>query len=111
MSGFLFMKENLYSIPDKLNDEFENFISLFDDGKILVEKIISAGQKTPEGQWLEQDRNEWVVLIQGEAEIRFDEGETVSLKQGDYLNIPSNKRHRVERTGTDPVCIWLAVHY
>ena len=111
MPGFLFMKENLFSIPDKLNKEFENFISLLDDEKILIEKIISNGQKTPENQWLEQERNEWVVLIQGEAEIRFDDGEVKILKSGDYINILSNKKHRVEKTSTDPVCIWLAVHY
>ena len=33
------------------------------------------------------------------------------LSEGDYINIPARKRHRVVSTSVSPETIWLAVHY
>jgi cupin 2 domain-containing protein len=35
----------------------------------------------------------------------------VVLKTGDYLNIASHVKHRVEWTDSSSETIWLAVHY
>jgi cupin 2 domain-containing protein len=77
---------------------------------VLVERIVSTGQSTPSGEWLEQDRDEWVVLLQGRAELSFADGARRSLAPGDHVLIAAGTPHRVERTSAEPACIWLAVH-
>jgi cupin 2 domain-containing protein len=77
---------------------------------VSIERIVSTGQATPEGEWLEQDRDEWVVLLEGEAELAYDDGSRVRLHSGDHLLIAAGVRHRVEWTRADPPCVWLAVH-
>ena len=77
---------------------------------MLVERIVSAGQETPAGEWLEQDRDEWVVLLEGEVELVYEDGSRLRLGPGDHVLIPAGERHRVERTREHPPCIWLAVH-
>jgi cupin 2 domain-containing protein len=77
---------------------------------ILIERIVSTGQATPRGGWLEQDRDEWVVLVEGEAELAFEDGSRLPMRSGEYVLIPAGERHRVLRTRADPPCIWLAIH-
>ena len=77
---------------------------------MLVERIVSTGQSTPAGEWLEQELDEWVAVLQGHAELSFADGTHVSLDPGDHVLIAAGTRHRVERTSADPACIWLAVH-
>ena len=77
---------------------------------ISIERIVSTGQSTPTGEWLEQDRDEWVVLLEGEAELVYDDGSRLRLSSGDHVLIPAGERHRVESTREHPPCIWLAVH-
>ena len=77
---------------------------------ILIERIISSGQTTPEGEWLEQERDEWVILLQGEAELAYSDYSQIRLKTGDYLLIPAHQKHRVSYTSNEPPCIWLAIH-
>lgn len=79
---------------------------------IRIERIISKGQVSPENFWYDQEENEWVFLVRGKAVIKFfDENKSVELKTGDYLNIPSHTKHRVEWTDPDVETIWLAVFY
>ena len=79
---------------------------------VKIERIVSFGQSTPEGEWLEQESTEWVILLSGNAGIRFDgSAEAVSLKPGDYLCIPHCTRHRVDWTDARQSSVWLAVHY
>lgn len=101
---------NFFEIPQDLPLNFELFQTVLASGDLSIEKIISTGQKTPDDQWLEQDKNEWVILLQGESRNHPD-GRVNILAKGDYLHIPKNTKHRVSRTSTDPPCIWLAVHY
>ena len=75
-----------------------------------VERIVSTGQASPPGEWYTQHRDEWVVLLQGEAELAYDDGTRLRVGSGDYVLIPAGERHRVEWTREDPPCIWLAVH-
>ncbi len=103
------MKGNLFELPDPLPSE-ERFEDLIPDRGVKVERIVSTGQTTPEGEWYDQARDEWVVLLQGEALLTYGDGRRVHLEPGDYVVIPAHERHRVERTSSDPACIWLAVH-
>ena len=79
---------------------------------LRLERIVSAGQATPQGQWLVQDWDEWVLLVSGAAGLRIEgEEATRTLQPGDWINIPAGVRHRVEWTGPDPPTVWLALHY
>jgi cupin 2 domain-containing protein len=100
---------NLFTIPGELGEE-EFVESLLPDRGILVERIISTGQASPPGFWYDQDRDELVMLLQGEAELAWPDGSTRQMKKGDWLLIPAHELHRVERTSNDPPCIWLAIH-
>jgi cupin 2 domain-containing protein len=97
------------NLPDASKEEvIEKLIS---NENLLIERIVSHGQKSPPDFWYDQDRNEIVFLLQGEAEISYDDGENYILVPGDYLNIPAHKKHRVERTFERGETIWLAVYY
>ncbi len=76
-----------------------------------IERIVSCGHATSEGEWYDQDKNEWVLVLKGNAGLLFEGGETVSMKTGDYINIPAHQKHRVEWTDPEEETIWLAVHY
>ena len=76
-----------------------------------MERIISQGHITPAGQWYDQDGDEWVMLLQGEAIILYENHQRFHLMTGDYLLIPAHTRHRVEWTLPDFHTLWLAVHW
>lgn len=76
-------------------------------GDVRLERIISHGQVTPEGEWYDQDEDEWVALIEGSARIAYPDGSEVSLARGDQLFLPRRARHRVAYTSSP--CVWLAV--
>ncbi len=101
---------NIFNLPSQLLNE-EYFESLLSAENILIERIISTGQTTPPGNWYDQERDEWVILLKGEAKISYIDGSIIKLKQGDYIFIPAHKKHRVEYTTTNPPCIWLAIHF
>lgn len=103
-------KGNIYKVDHDLPSRYEIFDELISTDEVLIERIISSGQSTPEGKWLEQERDEWVVLLKGKAEISFESGEKFILNEGDYIHIPMSCRHRVDSTGKDPYSLWLAFH-
>lgn len=80
-------------------------------GNARIERIVSNGQASPPGFWYDQDEDEWVMLISGEARIAFENGPTRSLHSGDYLLIKAHEKHRVEYVSTEPNSIWLAVFF
>jgi cupin 2 domain-containing protein len=100
---------NVFELPAELPAD-EVAERLAGSREVLVERIISTGQATPPGEWLVQERDEWVVLLQGEAALSYDDSSRVELRMGDHVLIPAGRRHRVERTSEVPPCIWLAVH-
>ena len=100
----------LSQLPEKLKDE--QFTELLTAPDLRIERIVSTGHRTPSGEWLEQNQNEWVLLIQGEAALRLENfPEALHLRQGDYVLIAAGQRHRVEWTSSVPPTVWLAVHY
>ncbi len=100
---------NIFKLPASLPTE-ELFEALLSTEGVLIERIISTGQTTPPGQWYDQDTDEWVILLQGEAELSYADGSRIKLRAGDYLFIPAHQKHRVEYTSSEPPCIWLAIH-
>lgn len=75
-----------------------------------LERILSFGQATPPGQWYDQSQDEWVVLLQGRAGLRFEGEDVLELGPGDYIWIPAHCRHRVEWTYPNGPTVWLALH-
>ena len=90
----------------------EQFAELLSRPGIRIERIVSTGQSSPPDFWYEQDDAEWVLVLQGEALLRFeDEAEARRLKAGDFVEIAARRRHRVDWTDPSQPTIWLAVHY
>ena len=100
---------NLYSdLP--ADSGAEQFFELLSRPGLSIERIVSTGQASPPGFWYEQPRGEWIMVLQGEARIAFeDQPAPCLLKAGDFVDIAPRRRHRVESTATPTV--WLAVHY
>ena len=77
-----------------------------------IERITSTGQATPEGEWYDQDTEEWVLLVEGAARLRIEgESEDRALNEGDWIFLPVHCRHRVTWTRAEPPTVWLAVHF
>ena len=100
----------LFKIPDELPQDAEFLEVLAAGDGLRIERIISHGHTTPEGQWYDQETDEWVVLLQGEAILEWEDGEPTRLVPGSAVFIAARQRHRVTSTSSDPPCIWLAVH-
>lgn len=102
---------NLFTdLPDDLSKEF---IETLAEGKnTRIERIVSNGQSSPEGFWYDQEQDEWIVVLKGEATLLI-EGveEPVHLQVGDHLLIPAHQKHRVDWTSPVEPTIWLAVFY
>jgi cupin 2 domain-containing protein len=78
---------------------------------LRIERIVSTGHITPDGQWYDQDNDEWVLVVKGSARLRIDgEGHDRELGAGDYLFLPAHCRHRVAWTQSEPPTVWLAIH-
>lgn len=104
------MKASLFrDIPENLPVEL--FETLIARKGFILERIVSRGHATPQGTWLSQERDEWVLLVRGRAALRFEDEGAVDLQPGDFLRIPAGKRHRVESTAADGHSVWLALHY
>jgi cupin 2 domain-containing protein len=99
----------LSDIPVDLTDEV--FQTLLITPGLRVERIVSLGHASPAGCWMEQDRHEWVVLLQGAARLVFEGEEPIDLLPGGVIKIPAHRRHRVDWTAPDEPTIWLAIHY
>ena len=99
---------NLFSAPLP-EGEGEIFQKVLEGGSFRLESIVSLGEPSPEGFWYDQPDPEWVILFAGSACLAFATGETLALKAGDYLLIPSHLRHRVESVSGD--ALWLALHF
>ncbi|ACA85241.1 cupin domain-containing protein [Shewanella woodyi] len=103
-------KQNLFaSLPADLTHEV--FEQVGGSDTVLIERIVSKAHVTPKGQWYDQDRNEWVMVLKGEAKLQFEDVEPIHLKVGDYIDIPAHCKHRVSWTSEETETLWLAIHY
>ncbi|MDT8283133.1 MAG: cupin domain-containing protein [Gammaproteobacteria bacterium] len=100
---------NIYdAIPKNLKTEV--FDLLLDSEVVKIERIVSKGHKSPSG-WYDQDDNEWILLVKGAAILSFADKSSITLKEGDFYNIPAHKKHRVKWTDPDIETVWLAIQY
>ena len=89
----------------------EEFLEILASGKsdtFRIERIVSHGHVSPPDFWYNQDEWEFVVVLQGNAELEFSDGK-FAINVGDWLIIPEHVRHRVTFTSSEPDCVWLAV--
>lgn len=101
---------NLFAhIPDDLPAELLE--TLLECDALSIERIVSRGHVTPAGQWYDQHRHEWLLLLRGAARLAFADGREVALAPGDWLVIPAHRKHRVAWTDPERDTVWLAVHY
>lgn len=88
-------------------DAGESIESLLEHRNLRIERILSSPH-CASGPY-DQDRDEWVVLLQGRALLEIA-GEKVNLQAGEALLLPAHTPHRVLDTSPTPPCVWLAVH-
>lgn len=106
------MIDNFFSQLPRSTAENEQFSDLLKRPGLRIERIVSTGQASPPDFWYDQPTSEWVLLVQGEAKLRFaDEAEARHLQAGDFIEIAAQRKHRVDWTPPGTITIWLAVHY
>lgn len=97
-------------IPAELPEEITELLACSEN--IRIERIVSRGHRSPPDFWYDQDDDEWVLVVKGEAKLRFEEGDrVVHLTAGDYVAIPAHTKHRLEWTPEGADTVWLAVFY
>lgn len=101
-----------YNIFEKIivDKTEEIFFEIFKNETIKVEKIVSNGQKSVENFWYEQEKSEFILLLEGFAILEFEDFE-IELKKGDCINIKAKQKHRVKFTSLNEPTIWFAVFY
>ncbi len=103
---------DLFAAPPGADGEAEVFETLLERPGWRLERIVSSGQSTPDGEWYDQETEEWVVLLSGAARLSFaDSAEPLVLSPGQAVSIPAHCRHRVEWTDPDIASVWLALHF
>lgn len=95
--------DNLYE-GEKPAENNEVFSTLFQNETVKIESIRSS-LRTP-GQLYDQDYDEWVLLLEGEAKLEITD-EIRTMRSGDYLFLPKHTIHKVLTTSKD--ALWLAV--
>ncbi|HPB31104.1 MAG TPA: hypothetical protein PLB62_06580, partial [Candidatus Sumerlaeota bacterium] len=63
---------NLFCLPQEDSGE-EFFEPLVDSGEVLIERIVSRGHASPQDFWYDQERDEWVALLQGQARLSWQD--------------------------------------
>jgi cupin 2 domain-containing protein len=98
------------NIPQELPEEL--FETLVSSQQLRIERIVSRQHVTADGDWYDQAWDEWVLVLQGCAEIAYQHQQaTIALDKGDYLLIPAHTVHRVLSTSAEEDTVWLAVHF
>jgi cupin 2 domain-containing protein len=100
---------NLFDdLPSSLPEELVQ--AILNRPNLRIERIVSHGHASPDGFWYDQEQHEFVVLLKGAARLRFED-EVIEMKPGSFLDIPAQRKHRVEWTTPDEPTVWLAIHY
>jgi hypothetical protein cdivTM_09823 len=123
-------KINIFDLKDLSANE-EIIKILFKNENVKIEKIISTGQTT---DWQESNKNEFVILVQGNAEIEYYDNRIcenknfktnenimknlkntndmkLQLEKGDIILIKKGERHRVSYTSKNPCCVWICIFF
>lgn len=92
---------NIFDIP-KGDMPQELIETLLENKNVRIERIVSKNHTT---DWYDQDEDEWLVLLAGDAEIEFED-KIITLTVGDTMFIPKHQKHRVAKTTE---CVWLCI--
>lgn len=96
---------NIYAnLPAVLENEDEAVILEQNNSRLV--RILSRGHTS---QIYDQAEDEWVLVLEGEAELSFpqENNRILKLKKGDYLYLAAGRQHQVVKT-SDP-CLWLCL--
>ena len=100
----------LAEAPSASGQESEEELCSGRDWRLM--RISSNGSRSPDGFWYQQTENEWLTLLKGSARLRLEDPEEwIELSVGDQLMLPAGRRHRLERTDSDPGTVWLALYW
>jgi cupin 2 domain-containing protein len=104
--------ENVNNIFDELPQHLPKELvqTLIRAADVRIERIISHGHVSPADFWYDQPQHEWVIVLKGAARLQFED-RMVEMRPGDFINIPANKKHRVDWTTPDEPTVWLGVRY
>ncbi|MFI4912097.1 MAG: cupin domain-containing protein [Sedimentisphaeraceae bacterium JB056] len=102
-------KGNIFEGISQTCDQ-EVFDDLFAGNGVRIERIVSTGQCSDKDFWYDQQQAEWVMVLEGDAVIEFEDNEQVKLSKGDYVFIEAHRKHRVASTKAGDMTVWLAVH-
>jgi len=94
---------NIYDVAKPEND-CETFLTLHQTTSLKIEAIRS--RLTRPGMHYNQEEDEWVMLIDGTAQLEIN-GELRHLQKGDFLFIPHHTPHRVLSTSND--ALWIGI--
>jgi len=61
----------LSNLPQNLPEELTTVLQ--EANGVRIERIVSAGHKSPEGFWYDQPENEWVMVLKGAARLQFED--------------------------------------
>jgi len=89
--------------------DHETCTTLLEKSGVRIVQITSHGQVSPPDFWYDQEHEEWVTIMRGEATLQIQDQPALTLVTGNHVHLPANCRHRVCHTSQD--CIWLAVHF
>ena len=98
---------NIFELPAlPLPEELTTVLA--ESGNVRIERIISTGQTS---KWYDQTETEFIVPLEGNAAIEFENDKSIRLTKGNTILIQPHERHRVSVTSSDPPCVWLCVFY
>ncbi len=98
----------LAALPDAAEEEAVDM--LLQGPGFRLERIISNGQRSPDGFWYDQAEAEWVMLLAGDAKLLIEgEADARALKPGDAVFLPASRRHPVGATAAGQETVWLAL--
>lgn len=100
---------NLFKcIPETLPEEWVQVLA--QTSQTRIERVVSQGHTSDPDFWYDQEEDEFVLLVSGQARLAFaDESDEVTLDAGDWLIIPAHCRHRVAWTDPKVETVWLTV--
>ena len=94
---------NIYDYLSPQNGE--TFTALLEHKNIKINRIVSSANVEPIEY--NQEEDEWLVLLEGEATLLIENEEKI-LTKGETLFIPAKVPHTVMKTSRGTV--WLTVH-